>query len=99
VTFDVVKRTSDLERQLVESYGVLIGGDDLRKLLCYQNAAAFRQARRRRALPVPVLSIERRKGVFASAHDIAHWLATVMARSHTSADEPSKSGKEGTPMS
>lgn len=93
---EVANRTSELERQLIETYGVLIGGDALRKLLCYQTSAAFRQARRRGTLPVATITLPHRQGVFAQAHDIARWLAETMNRTE-SAPPPVGSNEKGAP--
>lgn len=83
MTSDVANRINELERQLIEAHGVLIGGDALRKLLCYQTSAAFRQARHRGTLPVATLTLPHRQGVFAQAHDIARWLAETLERTET----------------
>ena len=65
-----------LEMDLLRSHGHLIGGEDLRQLLCYPSIEALRQAVRRGLTPVPVFSIPHRRGHFAIAKDIAAWLAS-----------------------
>lgn len=73
-----------LESDLLGRYGPLIGQDDLRQALGYATADAFRQALRRRLLPVPVFAVPRRRGWYALAKDVARWLATVHAQAqHT----------------
>jgi len=64
-----------LELDLVQRHGTLIGGDDLRKLLCYPTVEAFRQAIRRGTAPVPIFPLKHRRGHYAIAKDIALWLA------------------------
>lgn len=64
-----------LEKDLLRSHGPLIGGEDLRRLLCYPSIEAFRQAIRRGLTPVPVFPIPHRRGHFAVAKDIALWVA------------------------
>ena len=63
-----------LEMNLLRSHGYLIGGEDLRKLLCYPSIEALRQAVRRGLTPVPVFAIPHRRGHFAIARDIATWM-------------------------
>jgi len=63
-----------LESDLVQRYGTLIGGEELRKLLCYPSIEAFRQAVRRGTTPVPTFPIPHRRGHYAIAKDIASWL-------------------------
>jgi hypothetical protein len=67
----------EIERQLLTAYGPLIGGDNLRRVLGFQTAAAFLQAATRGTLPIPVFPIANRKGKFALARDIATWLAAL----------------------
>jgi len=54
-----------LEIDLVERHGLLIGGEELRKLLCYPTVEAFRQAVRRGKTPVPIFPLPHRRGHFA----------------------------------
>jgi hypothetical protein len=71
-----------LETDLVERHGLLIGGEELRKLLCYPTVEAFRQAVRRGRTPVPVFPIPHRRGYFAITKEIAAWL--MSCREHAS---------------
>ncbi|MCC8616345.1 hypothetical protein [Xanthomonas vesicatoria] len=64
-----------LEQDLLHHYGPVIGQDDLRRALGYTSLDAFRQALSRDSLPVPVFPIPNRRGKYALAKDIAHWLA------------------------
>jgi len=64
-----------LEQDLLQRYGPVIGQDDLRQALGYNSLDAFRQALSRDSLPVPVFAIPNRRGKYALAKDIAHWLA------------------------
>ena len=67
----------DLRTLLTEKFGVIVGGQDLVKLLGYSSADAFRQAKARSRLPVEVFDIPHRKGKFAFTADIASWLVTL----------------------
>ena len=64
-----------LEIELLEKYGQLLGGSDLRKALGYRSGDAFRQAVSRKTVPVHTFIIKNRRGRFALACDIAKWLA------------------------
>ena len=56
-------------------FGELIGPAHLRKELGFGSPAAAQTARRRRLFPVPTFKIKDRRGYFAHARDVAHWLA------------------------
>lgn len=64
-----------VRRDLLQRYGPMIGDDDLRAALGYKSMDAFRQALARKTVPVPVFSLENRRGKFALAQDIAVWLS------------------------
>jgi hypothetical protein len=66
-----------LERDLLVRYGPTIGNQDLSQALGYGSLDAFRQAHTRQQLPVPVFTIAHRRGKFALAKDVAHWLAAT----------------------
>lgn len=64
-----------LEQQLLGRYGPVIGNDSLRTVLGYSSMEAFRQALSRQTVPVPIFSLANRRGKYALATDVAHWLA------------------------
>ncbi|GLQ94444.1 hypothetical protein GCM10007901_33960 [Dyella acidisoli] len=72
-----LSRINELEEQLLRLYGPLITGANLVKCLAYPSASALRQAACRGALPVPVVTIEGRRGRFACAKHVAAWLAST----------------------
>lgn len=65
----------ELKDELTERYGPMVSGNDLRLVLGYPSQAAFRQALTRGTLPIPVFSVEHRRGKFAFVQDVAAWLA------------------------
>lgn len=67
----------ELEQDLLQRYGPVIGPADLRKALGYNTADAFRQALARGVLPVPVFAIAHRRGKFALTKDVAQWIARL----------------------
>lgn len=69
----------ELAEKLTVRFGWLIGGSNLIRLLGYSSPAAFRQAAKRRRLPVRVFAIPGRRGSFAWAPDIAEWLVNIGA--------------------
>jgi len=69
--------TAKHEAWLLETYGPLIGGKELRFLLGYKSGTAFRTAINRGTLPVPTITQPSRRKRVARAKDIAEWLASV----------------------
>lgn len=65
----------ELEQSLLDRYGPMLPSRVLWKVLGYPSPEAWRQALVRQALPVPVFGIEGRRGRFALARDVAHWIA------------------------
>lgn len=63
-----------LERDLTQLHGPMMTGDSLRIALGYPSNDAFRQALARKTLPIPVFSIEKRRGKFALTKDVAQWI-------------------------
>lgn len=71
-----------LEKQMLEQYGMhIITGKALCSALGYKNVDALRQAIHRNQIPVPLFTIETRRGKFALVKDIAYWLASK-SRTH-----------------
>ena len=64
-----------IEADLLKTWGPIVGGMDLARILGYRTTAAFRQARARKRLPVPVFKLDKRKGTYAFSKDLALWLA------------------------
>ena len=64
-----------LLREFLCLYGPVMGGEELRRALGYPSAAAFRQAQVRKTVPVPLFSIEHRRGKFAWTKEVVAWLA------------------------
>lgn len=70
----------ELEEDLVRRYGVLLPSSTLVAVLGYKSTNAYQQALARGTLPVPVFEIDRRRGRFALAKDVARWLAAQRKR-------------------
>lgn len=66
--------SQELQAQMLDRYGPMIGGQDLRRVLGFPSAAAFRQAALRGTLPVPVFVLPNRKGRFALTIEVSAWL-------------------------
>lgn len=71
---DKQQLTNKLERELTERYGLIVGGKDLRDVLGYKTASAFSLACKQGDISLPIFNIEKRRGKFALAVDIAHWI-------------------------
>lgn len=63
-----------IERDLFERHGPMIADDALRIALGYRSTDAFRQALSRKTVPIPVFSVENRRGKYALVKDVAKWL-------------------------
>lgn len=72
---DIESLAALIEKGLISAHGPLISNDALRSALGYCSKEAFRQALSRGTVPIPVFSLEKRRGKFALARDVAHWLA------------------------
>mgnify|MGYP000226590103 CR=1 FL=1 len=71
---DKQQLTNKLERELTERYGLIVGGKDLRDILGYKTASAFSLACKQGDISLPIFNIEKRRGKFALAVDIAQWI-------------------------
>jgi len=83
----------EIERELTRLYGPLVGGDDLVRCCGLKTGAAFRQARARGSLPIPVFPLQGRRGTYAFVADVAAWLASqqkAVARATSGAHKPRK---------
>lgn len=74
---DIEARIDVYERSLLDKYGVVIGGKDLRHVLGYRTADSFRKAVFRNRLPIPTFIPEGRKMRMARTRDIARWLVSI----------------------
>jgi len=86
-----------LERELFVRHGPIIGGDDLRQALGFPTSEAFRQALARGQVPVPVFSLEKRRGKFALVRDVGAWLARCRANAQPAYSRASPSEPEEPP--
>lgn len=65
-----------IERDLFDRHGPMISDETLRIALGYRSTEAFRQAITRKTVPVPVFTVEKRRGKYALVKDVALWLAS-----------------------
>ena len=65
-----------IEICMTELYGPLLTGENLSRALGYPSQSAFRKSISRNTIPIPVFTIEKRKGKFALTKDVANWLAS-----------------------
>lgn len=66
---------SEIEAHLTARYGVMMNSAALSRELAYPSTTAFRVAVARGTVEIPLFSIPNRKGKFALAKDVAHWIA------------------------
>lgn len=78
-TTETLENVADLarsiERDMLDKYGPMISGDALREVLGYPSLNAMRQAVSRGTIPIPIFSIEKRRGKFALVKEVALWIA------------------------
>lgn len=74
-----IKNIKDLEKDLTEKYGGVVGNVDLRHLLGYKSYSTFNRAVRMGLVEVKVFEIKNRRGKFALTTDIANWLYELNA--------------------
>jgi len=63
-----------LANQLLEEHGPLISGEDLWKTIGFTSASAFKQAKSKHRLDIPVFSLPNRRGSYAFTMHVADWL-------------------------
>jgi hypothetical protein len=73
----VCDKVATYELSLIKTYGALIYGHDLWKVIGYPSSDAFRQAVKRKSVPVPTFKREGYRMRFARSHDVAVWLASM----------------------
>lgn len=68
--------SKEIEAQLLQLYGSpIVTGEDLKAALGFSSLDALRQAIARNLLPVPLFTLENRRGKYALIKDIAAYLA------------------------
>lgn len=70
-------RKNELELQLMQLHGPLIGGIELQKSLGFRSAASFRRAVKLNLIDLKIFEIANRKGMFALTSDVANWLYEI----------------------
>lgn len=66
-----------LANLLLEKYGPLMGGAELRRALGFRTPSAFAYAQRAGQLGIRVFDIPGRRGKFALTADVAAWLGRL----------------------
>ena len=77
-----------IEADLLKTWGPIVGGMDLVRILGYRTTAALRQARASKRLRVPVFKLEGRKGTYAFVKDLALWLAKERVKMSQTTETP-----------
>ncbi|WP_410480346.1 hypothetical protein [Pseudomonas sp. DCA-1] len=66
---------SELEVELVDRYGLMLGSTALWRELGYKSQEAFRKAKQRGRIEVPLFAVPNRRGSFALSKEVATWIA------------------------
>lgn len=74
---------SPTARWLMREHGAILRASVAAKILGFESTEALRRARIRQTLPIPMFTIEGRRGWFASTAVVAAWIdrATVVTTS------------------
>lgn len=88
-----------LRDELVSTYGPVVSGSTLVRLLGFPSASAFRQARVRNKVGVSVFALPGRRGSFALTSDIAAWIALHSAGGSSRACDDQRGANSTAPCS
>lgn len=66
---------------LLERYGAVVGGEELRHLLGYRSKTTFFRHQAAGTLQVRMQAIRGRRGLFASTEEVADWMESLRASS------------------
>jgi len=81
------KAEFNLHDQLLEKYGPLVAGADLYLALGFRTYGAFRLAREKGEIPIPVFKIPHRRDWHALSGDLAEWLSSLTDSAHVNQKE------------
>ena len=70
-------KNSQMEKDLIEIYGPIMTGTELRKALGFGSATSFNRAVRTGKVNLHVFHIPERRGKFALTGDVAKWLSSI----------------------
>lgn len=78
----MTERTEDVSmtERLMREHGPLLSASVVAKLLGFKNPDGLRQARYRQRLPVPMFTIEGRRGWYASTETVAAWIDRTVSQ-------------------
>lgn len=65
----------ELEVDLKDRYGLMVGSSALWRELGYASYEAFRKAKQRGRIEVPLFDVPNRRGSFALSKEVASWVA------------------------
>lgn len=93
-----MEQKNALHRELLERYGAMIGGAELRAVLKFRTPSAFYKALKLEKLGVHVFHLQGRRGLFCMTVDIADWMLAVSQKPSLNEAQdtcPEKSQSEG----
>jgi len=65
---------TEMKNKILQQYGPMVGGQDLRRLLGYKAASTFNRAKRLQLIDFPIFKIPNRRGSFALTEDVIDWI-------------------------
>lgn len=82
------ERKQALTQELLERYGPMVGGVELRAVLKFRTASAFYKSLNAGRLGVHVFHLEGRSGLFCMTAEIAEWMCSVSQKPSDAPPQP-----------
>jgi hypothetical protein len=76
----MVTKCTDEVGRLIEIYGPILGGVELRRALGFKSVSAFNRAIALGRVSIPFFAMEGRRGRFARTSAVAEWLSAAEGR-------------------
>lgn len=76
-----------MKNRILQQYGPIIGGQDLRNFLGYKAASTFNRAKRLKLIDFPLFKIPNRRGSFALTENVVDWIQTISEKNCSASDD------------
>jgi hypothetical protein len=73
----MTRNQTDLNNELLNKYGPMVGGNDLYLALGFKTYGTFRLAKERGEIPIDVFKIPKRRDWYALTTDVSSWLLSL----------------------
>jgi hypothetical protein len=79
-TYNLMNKSTDLNFELHQKYGPIIGGKDLMRALGFRSMQAMRKAIQENRMGVTIFNIPSRRGQFAITKEVATFIENCVRR-------------------